>query len=209
MVYIFFYPCHPHLMFLNYPVIWSCIICSFFELCYIKQQMRHCRKVIMCTDIKILKCLAILSLLCLQEYAIERLESYFQLKNKLLNGAAISGGPGGGVKRKIHELESWICTYVCCSGWWDSFMKSVCDMLAQRLPEVGRWCIGRIARVHIHFMVSIFLSIRAIWKSINKIRKSNIRLKNLHAKKFYVKNIYLLNVNGIYHTNLSSYITFH
>jgi hypothetical protein len=42
----------------------------------------------------------------LQEYAIERLESYFQLKNKLLSGAAISGGPEGGVKRKIHELES-------------------------------------------------------------------------------------------------------
>jgi len=41
------------------------------------------------------------------EYAIERLESYFQLKNKLLNGAAIAGGSTeGGVKRKIHELES-------------------------------------------------------------------------------------------------------
>jgi hypothetical protein len=45
-------------------------------------------------------------LLFLQEYAIERLESYFQLKNKLLNGAAMSGSPEGGVKRKIHELES-------------------------------------------------------------------------------------------------------
>jgi hypothetical protein len=42
----------------------------------------------------------------LQDYAIERLESYFQLKNKLLNGATISGSPEGGVKRKIHELES-------------------------------------------------------------------------------------------------------
>ena len=66
----------------------------------------HCRKVIMCTHVNILKCLAILSLLCLQEYAIERLESYFQLKNKLLNGVAISGGPEGRVKRKIDELES-------------------------------------------------------------------------------------------------------
>jgi hypothetical protein len=60
----------------------------------------------MCTHINILKCLAILYLLCLQEYAVERLESYFQLKNKLLNGAVTSGGPEGGVKRKIHELES-------------------------------------------------------------------------------------------------------
>ncbi|GFG36751.1 hypothetical protein Cfor_09453 [Coptotermes formosanus] len=40
------------------------------------------------------------------EYAVERLESYFQLKNKLLNSATISAGPEGGVKRKIHELES-------------------------------------------------------------------------------------------------------
>jgi len=61
----------------------------------------------MCIHVNILKCLAVLSLLCLQEYAIERLESYFQLKDKLLNGAAISGGSSeGGVKRKIHELES-------------------------------------------------------------------------------------------------------
>ena len=66
----------------------------------------RCRKVIMCTHVNIPKCLAVLSLLCLQEYAIERLESYFRLKNKLLNGAAISGGSEGGVKRKIHELES-------------------------------------------------------------------------------------------------------
>jgi hypothetical protein len=67
----------------------------------------HCRKVIMCTQVNILQCLAILSLLCLQEYAIERLESYFQLKNKLLNGTAIAcGSSEGGVKRKIHELES-------------------------------------------------------------------------------------------------------
>jgi len=41
----------------------------------------------------------------------------------------------------------------------DSFMKSVCAMLAQRLLEVGRWCIERSARVHIHFMGSISLSI--------------------------------------------------
>lgn len=60
----------------------------------------------MCAHVNILKCLAMLSLLFLQEYAIERLESYFQLKNKLLNGAAISGIAEGGVKRKIHELES-------------------------------------------------------------------------------------------------------
>lgn len=40
------------------------------------------------------------------EYAVERLESYFQLKNKLLSCATISAGPEGGVKRKIHELES-------------------------------------------------------------------------------------------------------
>lgn len=66
----------------------------------------RCRKVIMCTHVNILKCLAILSLLCLQEYAIERLESYFQLKYELLNGAAISGSPEGRVKRKIHELEN-------------------------------------------------------------------------------------------------------
>jgi hypothetical protein len=66
----------------------------------------HYRKVIMCPYINILKCLALLSLLCLQEYAVERLESYFQLKNKLLSCATISAGPEGGVKRKIHELES-------------------------------------------------------------------------------------------------------
>jgi hypothetical protein len=66
----------------------------------------HYGKVIMCTYINVLTCLALFSLLCLQEYAVERLESYFQLKNKLLNSATISAGPEGGVKRKIHELES-------------------------------------------------------------------------------------------------------
>jgi len=37
--------------------------------------------------------------------------------------------------------------------------KTVCALLAQRLLEVGWWRIGRSARVHIHSMVSISLSI--------------------------------------------------
>jgi hypothetical protein len=41
-----------------------------------------------------------------QEYEIERLESYFQLKNKILNATVISAGTEIGVKRKIQELES-------------------------------------------------------------------------------------------------------
>lgn len=40
------------------------------------------------------------------EYAIERLESYFQLKNKILNTTVISNGTEIGVKRKIQELDS-------------------------------------------------------------------------------------------------------
>jgi len=37
MVYIFFYPCHPHLMFLNHPVF--CLYNLLIELFYIKRQM--------------------------------------------------------------------------------------------------------------------------------------------------------------------------
>ncbi|XP_021929044.1 choline/ethanolamine kinase isoform X2 [Zootermopsis nevadensis] len=40
------------------------------------------------------------------EYAIERLESYFELKNKILNTAVISPGAETRVKRKLQELES-------------------------------------------------------------------------------------------------------
>ncbi|PSN40773.1 Choline/ethanolamine kinase [Blattella germanica] len=41
-----------------------------------------------------------------QEYAVERLESYFQLKNKILSTSVISTPAETGVKRKIQDLES-------------------------------------------------------------------------------------------------------
>lgn len=76
-----------------------------------------------------------LALICFpsfQEYAIERLESYFQLKNEILNTTVILTATETGVKRKIQELDSWINPPLILMQWnWWHFYDEI--LLMKRL----------------------------------------------------------------------------